>query len=160
MLRKPPPGVRRIVGVVALVTGADVDVDMVGVACAVGSRGSTVEAITAAQIEQESGAGTAERTSGTVTSGCEAVVGAAVADTAARIIGRGVIFDVNVNVFVSFILVVVVHSVVVVVESGRDKDPSTCFSLPDWRLWGWCLCPLFCCWRWNMRRKSFRSKSA
>ena len=98
---------------------------------AVGSGGSSVITIPAAQIEQESGAGTAERTSGAVASGRSAVVVAAsAADIAARVVGA---------------------RVVLAVESGRDENPATRFSFAD-RGFGCWVGPLFC-WRRRCERR-------
>lgn len=133
-MRKPSSGIRRrIVGVVVVFADVDVDVtrltaavvavDVVALQSAVGSGCRSVIPISGAQVEQESGAGTAERTSGTVAA-CRGtvVITARAADIAAGVVRARIVFA---------------------VEGGRDENSATRFSFSDWGFWRW-LRSFFC----------------
>lgn len=134
-LREPPPWIGVIVRTVALVADVYVDVARCVVAVVVavvnvgvvtvnitvavvertaGSRCGAVISVTAAQIEEKSGAGTAERTAGSVTAWRGTVVAAAArTDGAAGVIHRRVILA---------------------VEGRRNENSATRFPLTDRRL--------------------------
>lgn len=137
-MRKPSSGIRRrIVCVVVVFADVDVDVtrltaavavvavsvDVVALQSAVGSGCRSVIPISGAQVEQESGAGTAERTSGTVAA-CRGtvVIAARAADIAAGVVRARIVFA---------------------VEGGRDENSATRFSFSDWGFWRW-LRSFFC----------------